>query len=97
MYNLCFESHSKINLGLKVLNKRSDGFHNISSIFIQTNFSDKLFFEESKKFQLSCDDDRVSIDNSNTISKAYQILNQKFKFTNHYKIHLIHLNMNFQI
>jgi len=88
MYNLYFESHSKINLGLKVLNKRSDGFHNISSIFIQTNFSDKLFFEESEKFQLSCNDGRVPIDNSNTIFKAYQILNQKFKFTNHYKIHL---------
>ena len=88
MRNLYFESYSKINFGLKVLNKRSDGFHNISSIFIQTNFSDKLFFEKSEKFKLSCDEDRVPVDNSNTIFKAYQILNQKFKFSNHYRIHL---------
>ena len=88
MYNLYFESYSKINLGLKVLNKRLDGFHNINSIFIQTNFSDKLFFKKSKIFQLSCDDNKVPIDNSNTICKAYQILNHKFKFKNHYRIHL---------
>ena len=88
MYNLYFESYSKINLGLKVLNKRSDGFHNINSIFIQTNFSDKLFFKKSNFFQLSCDDSKVPIDISNTIFKAYQILNHKFKFKNHYRIHL---------
>ena len=32
--NFDFESHSKINLGLKVLNQRIDGYHNINSIFI---------------------------------------------------------------
>ena len=88
MHNLYFESYSKINLGLKVLNKRSDGFHNINSIFIQTNFSDKLFFKKSKIFQLSCDDNKVPIDASNTIFKAYHILNNKYKFKSHYKIYL---------
>ena len=88
MYKLNFESYSKINLGLKVLNKRSDGFHNINSIFIQTDFSDKLFFEKSNFFQLSCDNNKVPTDITNTIAKAYQILNQEFKFKSHYKIHL---------
>jgi len=88
MYKLNFESYSKINLGLKVLNKRSDGFHNINSIFIQTNFSDRLFFKKSNFFQLSCDNSKVPTDTTNTIAKAYQILNQQFKFKNHYKIHL---------
>ena len=88
MYKLNFESYSKINLGLKVLNKRSDGFHNINSIFIQTDFSDRLFFKKSNFFQLSCDNSKVPIDRTNTIAKAYQILNQQFKFKNHYKIHL---------
>ena len=88
MYKLNFESYSKINLGLKVLNKRSDGFHNINSIFIQTDFSDRLFFKKSNFFQLSCDDSKVPTDITNTIAKAYQMLNQHFKFKNHYKIHL---------
>ena len=88
MYKLNFESYSKINLGLKVLNKRTDGFHNINSIFIQTNFSDKLFFKKSKFFELSCNDRKVPTDTTNTIAIAYQILNQQFKFKNHYKIHL---------
>ena len=88
MDNVSFESYSKINLGLKVLNKRSDGFHNISSIFIRTNFSDKLTFKKSKFFHISCNKNNVPIDSNNTISKAYQILNDKFNFKHHYKIHL---------
>ena len=88
MYKFNFESFSKINLGLKVLNKRSDGFHNINSIFIQTDFSDRLFFEKSNFFHLSCDNSEVPTDTTNTITKAYQTLNQQFKFKNHYKIHL---------
>ena len=79
MDNVSFESYSKINLGLKVLNKRSDGFHNISSIFIRTNFSDKLTFKKSKFFHMSCNKNNVPVDSNNTISKAYQILNNKFK------------------
>ena len=89
MHNLDFESYSKINLGLKVINKRLDGFHNINSIFIQTDFSDKLIFEKSSAFQLTCNNDKIPLDSSNTISQAYHILNQKFKFQYQYKIHLV--------
>ena len=37
---LRIKSFAKINLGLKVLNKRSDDFHNINSIFIQIDLHD---------------------------------------------------------
>ena len=40
--NLILNSNSKINLGLKIINKRSDDFHNIQSIFLEINFNDKL-------------------------------------------------------
>ena len=29
--------NAKINLGLNILNKRNDGFHNISSVFFPVN------------------------------------------------------------
>ena len=84
--NFDFESHSKINLGLKVLNQRIDGYHNINSIFIELDFNDTLSFKPSKDFQLICNNKLIPIDNTNTIYKVYHILNDKFHFQNHYKI-----------
>ena len=36
------QSHTKINLGLKVLNLRSDNYHNIETFFVEIDFGDKL-------------------------------------------------------
>ena len=35
-------SYAKVNVGLKILNKRSDGYHNISTIFQEINLHDEL-------------------------------------------------------
>lgn len=40
-------SNAKINLGLRVLNKRPDGFHNISGIFYPVPLYDFIEFSES--------------------------------------------------
>ncbi|MBW6497259.1 MAG: 4-(cytidine 5'-diphospho)-2-C-methyl-D-erythritol kinase, partial [Bacteroidales bacterium] len=34
--------NAKINLGLHILNRRSDGFHNIESVLFPIGLSDKL-------------------------------------------------------
>ena len=34
--------NSKINIGLHVINKREDGFHNIESVFYPISFCDGL-------------------------------------------------------
>lgn len=44
-----FKSYSKINLFLKIISKRRDGFHNIFSYFLPLNFYDEIYFEEEKK------------------------------------------------
>ena len=62
-----FKSFSKINFGLKVLNKRKDGYHNINSIFVELDFHDVLTFSPSKKFELICDNQSIPTDNTNTI------------------------------
>jgi 4-diphosphocytidyl-2-C-methyl-D-erythritol kinase len=43
---LCFP-HAKINIGLNILNKRPDGFHNIETIFYPIGLSDVLEFIEA--------------------------------------------------
>ncbi len=39
-----FLSHAKINMGLQVLNKREDGYHNLHSLFVEIDLADELIF-----------------------------------------------------
>ena len=80
------KSFAKINLGLKVLNKRDDDFHNINSIFIQIDLHDTLNFIPSKKFSIECDNNHIPTNHYNTIYKAYNILDDIYSFNNHYTI-----------
>ena len=44
------ESHTKINLGLKVLNQRPDSYHNIETVFIEIDFGDKLTIKKTREW-----------------------------------------------
>ena len=72
---MILRSKSKINLGLKVLNKRSDGLHNIITIFQEVDFGDKIQLVKHKTgCQIKSDVDWIPIDNSNICHKAYSAL-----------------------
>ena len=75
---------AKINLGLKVLARREDGFHNIESIFVPTQLCDILEVhkldnapEGELKFECSGLEVNGSIQD-NTIVRAHQILSKQF-------------------
>ena len=74
--NLIVESPCKINLGLKVLNKRDDGFHNISSIFIELNLVDFIEFRKSKTPIIEFKG--ANIDTDNTVLKALELVNKYY-------------------
>ena len=42
MKTVKINSYAKVNVGLKILNKRSDGYHNISTIFQEIDLYDEL-------------------------------------------------------
>ena len=42
-----YKSNSKLNLGLHVLNKRNDNFHNLESIFVEIDLAEDLLFQKS--------------------------------------------------
>ena len=68
-------SFAKINLHLKVLGRRDDGFHEIFTIFQTVSLCDELFFElREKDIELTCSDETLPAGGSNLIVRAANIL-----------------------
>ena len=82
-------SHCKINLGLSVLNKRNDNFHNLESIFVEVNLFDKLIFKKSDHFFLTSNNEQLVNVANNTVSLAYKKLEGLSQNKQAYSIHLL--------
>ena len=67
-------AHAKLNLGLKILGRRDDGFHNILSVFQTIDLCDRLVFKPAGQGQiiLSCDDADLSVGPDNLVYQAVQ-------------------------
>ncbi|MEO8398993.1 MAG: 4-(cytidine 5'-diphospho)-2-C-methyl-D-erythritol kinase [Ignavibacteriaceae bacterium] len=70
MDSIQIKSPAKINLGLNVIEKRSDGYHNIETIFYPVNIFDNLIFEKSDSFQFITGNELLEKDEDNLILKA---------------------------
>jgi len=81
-------SNCKINLGLQVLNKRSDNFHNISSIFVELELSDNLSFKKSNNFIITSNNKELAQLETNTIIRSYNEMKAISKVNQPYSIHL---------
>lgn len=80
----------KINLGLNIIEKRPDGFHNIESVFYSVNWRDALEITEVKAPEIEIVNSGLSISGKleeNLIFKTYNLLKEKEKLP-HLKVHL---------
>jgi 4-diphosphocytidyl-2-C-methyl-D-erythritol kinase len=69
-------SFAKINWLLRILGKRSDGFHELFTVFQTVSLHDELAFAEASELTLTCDIPSVPIDESNLIIKAGRALQE---------------------
>jgi len=76
MSKLRLPSPAKINLFLKVLNRREDGYHNLQTLFHFLDFMDWLEFEhaESPDITLTCSDKSLVNDNNLVLRAANAML-----------------------
>jgi 4-diphosphocytidyl-2-C-methyl-D-erythritol kinase len=80
--------NAKINLGLNVVEKRSDGYHNLETVFYPIGLADALEFVESKEFSITVTG--IEIDGNpekNLVVRAYYLLKKDFDLPP-IKIHL---------
>lgn len=78
MDRLSIKSYAKINIGLNILSKRNDGFHNLETIFYPINLHDDLLIEKSDHFFFTSNDKALENDKSNLIIKSYNKLEKYF-------------------
>ena len=72
MNSITLKSHAKVNIGLRVLDQREDGYHNIHTIFQELSFHDTVTISKTDDgYELSSNDENFPTDSSNTCSKAY--------------------------
>ena len=81
-------SYAKINLGLHILNKRQDEYHNIITVFQEIDFCDQIFIEKSDDFIFETNVDWLDKKN-NTCIQAFSATKQKFPNISNIKINLI--------
>ena len=85
MEKLIISAPAKINLHLQVLDKRKDGFHNISSLFSLIDLHDTLIFKNN--------DNKVELTESipiadNIVLKAANLLKEEYSVNKGVKIDL---------
>lgn len=62
---------AKLNLSLRVLGRRDDGFHEIDTLMVSLpDLADELEFHDAAEFSFSCDDPTVPSDGRNLVVKA---------------------------
>jgi 4-diphosphocytidyl-2-C-methyl-D-erythritol kinase len=71
---------AKINLYLRVLGKRDDGYHEIESLMQAVDIYDEITLERSDAIEITCDDPSLSRDESNLAFKAAAVLQDRFYF-----------------
>ena len=81
MRRLSLQSPAKVNLYLKVIHKRKDGFHNIVTLFERINLFDKIFLtiNLTGDIRIKCNHPDVPTNNKNLVYKVAELLKNDFR------------------
>lgn len=75
-------SNAKINIGLNIVSKRPDGYHNLETVFYPINMCDVIEFTENEDSDNLCfSSNGISLDcaaSDNLVVKAYNLLKKDF-------------------
>jgi 4-diphosphocytidyl-2-C-methyl-D-erythritol kinase len=82
-------SPAKLNLSLRVVGQRPDGFHDIDTLMVKLpGLADEITIVSSNEFSFSCSDPELPTDNRNLVVKAVEALSKKSGQDLPFQIHL---------
>lgn len=85
-------SPAKINVFLRIMRRRDDGFHDLASLFHVIDLGDdmevSLLPEEATQDELTCNWSDVPLGESNLVIKAANLFREKTGRNDHFRIHL---------
>lgn len=89
MKEIIIDSFAKINLGLQVIDRREDGYHNIETIFQELTLRDGIYMrEQGDHFDFSCDHKGLPIGEGNLIHAAWREMKKHYNGNPGLRIHL---------
>jgi len=74
---LSLSSPAKINLFLRILGRRNDGYHELASLFQTIDLCDTLHFCLADEDHIVCTDPSLPVDGTNLVSKAANLFRKK--------------------
>ncbi len=89
MCQIILECNGKINLGLDVINKRKDGYHNIKTIMQEIELQDIVTMEKiDDGFIIESNKEEVPLNEENIAYKVWYIMKEKFKLQGGLRIYI---------
>jgi 4-diphosphocytidyl-2-C-methyl-D-erythritol kinase len=84
-------SPCKVNLFLRILRKREDGYHDLASLFQAVGFGDTLELTPSTgdADEFECNMEGVPVDSTNLVLRALELMRQKTGKKQYFKANLI--------
>jgi 4-diphosphocytidyl-2-C-methyl-D-erythritol kinase len=81
-------AYAKINLGLRILRERPDGFHDIETVFHRISLWDEIRLEQAQSLEVISDDPLAPGDSSNICTRAARSLQSRLDCTTGVRISL---------
>lgn len=90
MEELNLRAYAKVNLGLDVVKKREDGYHEVSMIMQTVKLFDRLHFEKQQEdtIELTTNLKFLPVDENNLVYKVVRQLKEEFQIKEGIRIHL---------
>jgi 4-diphosphocytidyl-2-C-methyl-D-erythritol kinase len=87
-----FFSPSKVNLFLRIIRRREDGYHDLASLFHVIDLGDDMKFAKSSsktRDTLVCSDDTIPLDGRNLVIKALDLFRRKTGIEQYFWVELV--------
>ncbi len=85
-----FKSHAKINIGLRIINKRPDGYHNLESLLQEISLHDDITIaKHGRDIRLRCNDPAVPLNDDNLCVRAYRLLQEHYGLKDGVEINIV--------